>query len=75
MSSLSGTPFIIIFERYHHISQVDYLRFWELFILNWPMPLTVPLGKVIVFSLFRKYRQDCARSVDCLYEYDFYTRP
>jgi len=53
-----------LFELYHHTSQVDYLCFLGMFIPNWPMPLTVPLGKVIFFSLLHKHRQDCIRSVD-----------
>jgi len=28
------------------------------------MPLIVPLGKVVFFSLIYKHQQDCVRSVD-----------
>ena len=42
----------------------DYLCFLGMFLPNWPMPLTVPLGKVVFFSLLRKHQQNCIRSVD-----------
>ena len=51
-----------LFELYHHISQVR--CFLGIFVPNWPMQLTVPLDKVIFFSLLHKHWQDCARSVD-----------
>jgi len=49
---------------YHHISQFDHLRFLGMFVPNESMPYIVPQGKVIIFSLFHKHRQDCVRSVD-----------
>ena len=53
-----------LFEVYHHISQVDYLCILGLFVPNWPMSLTVLLGKAIFFSVLHNHRQDCVRSVD-----------
>jgi len=35
-----------------------------MFVPNWLMPLIVPLGKVIFFSLLHEHWQNCVRSVD-----------
>ena len=62
--SQSHTVHHNLFERYRHIAQVDYLCLLGMFIRNRPMPLTVLLGTVTVFSLLHKHWHDCVRSVD-----------
>jgi len=53
-----------LFKLHHLISEVDYLYFLGMFVRNWPMPLIVPLGKVIYFSLLHKHWQNGVRNVD-----------
>jgi len=53
-----------LFKLHPLISEVDYLYFLGMFVPNWPMPLIVPLGKVIFFSVLYKHWQNCVRSVD-----------